>query len=313
MTILSPAVWSSSRRLARVRPAPAGDRRADVALRRRLRWAASAAAAFAGLVAAMGAAFGDRPGVFAALALAAAMAMAALLLRGLTSGILLRLSAAGTEADALRAELATVRQTNEAFRDLAYHDSLTGLPNRGLLYDRLGVAIAHSHRQTSHLALLFLDLNDFKSVNDAFGHGFGDRLLVELAKRIRGSVRAGDTVARLGGDEFVVLLDTVTGVEHAAFVAAKVRDVVRAPFRLDRHEVPIRASIGISVYPGDGTTADELMRSADAAMYRDKQREAELRAGAGSDEEYELKGSARVYAGAADIRLMNPLRPPDNA
>jgi diguanylate cyclase (GGDEF)-like protein len=278
MTILSPAVWSSSRRLARVRPAPAGDGRADVALRRRLGWAAPAGAAFAGLVAAMGAAFGDRPGAFAALAVAAAMAMAALLLRGLTSGILLRLSAAVTEADALRAELATVRQTNEAFRDLAHHDSLTGLPNRGLLYDRLGVAIAHAHRQTSHLALLFLDLNDFKSVNDSFGHGFGDRLLVELANRIRGSVRAGDTVARLGGDEFVVLLDTVTGAEDAACVAAKVRHVVRAPYRLDGHEVPIAASIGMSVYPGDGTTADELMRSADAAMYRDKQREAELRA-----------------------------------
>ena len=95
---------------------------------------------------------------------------------------------------------------------------------------------------------------------------------MELAARVRNSVRAGDTVARVGGDEFIVLLDSVAGAEDAARVAAKILDVVRAPFRLDGHELTIGASVGVSVYPGDGTSADELMGSADAAMYREKRR-----------------------------------------
>ena len=108
-------------------------------------------------------------------------------------------------------------------------------------------------------------------MNDSFGHGPGDRLLVELAaSAFAGSVRAGDTVARFGGDEFVVLLDSVTGAEDAARVAAKVLDAVRAPFRIEATRSRIAASVGVSVYPGDGTTPDELVRSADAAMYRDK-------------------------------------------
>jgi diguanylate cyclase (GGDEF)-like protein len=200
-----------------------------------------------------------------ALALVAAVALVSLLVAGLASRILVRLDAAVTERETLRAEL-------DAARNLAYHDDLTGLPNRSLLYDRLGVAIAHSRRQASRLALLFLDLDDFKAVNDSFGHGFGDRLLVELATRVRGGVRAGDTVARVGGDEFIVLVDGVTGTEDAAHVAAKVLDAVRAPFRLDGHEVSIAASLGMSVYPDDGMSSDALVRSADAAMYRDKRR-----------------------------------------
>jgi diguanylate cyclase (GGDEF)-like protein len=278
-------------------PTSIGERRAYPALRWRLERAAPAGAAFAALVAAT--AFGGRPSALTALVLAGTLAMAALLLRGLAREILLRLSSAATEADALRAELSVVRQTNDKFRDLAYHDSLTGLPNRGLLYDRLGLAITQSHRQASHLAVLFLDLNDFKSVNDSFGHGVGDRVLVELAARMRSSVRAGDTVARLGGDEFVVLLDTVAGVQDAACVAAKVREVVRAPFRLDGREVPIQASIGMSVYPVDETTADELIRSADAAMYLDKHRDVDAgRSGSGQD------ASAPAFAGAADLQAV---------
>ena len=271
MTVLSLATWAFGRRLGTLPASPTRDR--DAQLRRRLGWAAPVGAAFAALAAAAGAALGDRPTVFGALALLAIVAMLPLLLQGLATSILARLDAATTDRENLQAELDAAHEAKEAFRELAYHDDLTGLPTRTLLYDRLGLAITQSHRQASHLALLFLDLDDFKTVNDSFGHGSGDRLLLELATRVRGSVRAGDTVARFGGDEFVVLLDSVTGPEDAGRVAAKVLDAVQAPFRLDGHEVAIAASVGVSVYPRDGTSPDELVRSADAAMYRDKQRE----------------------------------------
>jgi len=243
----------------------------DLALRLRLAWAVPAGGAFAILAAAAGAAFRDRPTVFGALALVAAVAMVPLLLRSLATGIVARLDAAAALCETLEVELDAARESREALRSLAHHDDLTGLPKRSLLYDRLDLAIAHSFREASHLALLFLDLDHFKTVNDAFGHGCGDGLLVELASRLRGSVRAGDTVARLGGDEFVVLLNNVTGREDAARVAAKVLHAVQAPYRLDGHEVAITASVGMSLYPGDGTSTDQLVRSADAAMYRDKQ------------------------------------------
>jgi diguanylate cyclase (GGDEF)-like protein len=251
----------------------ARDAGADLELRRHLLWAAPAGAGFATLAAAAGGAFGDRPTILGALVLVAAVTVAPLLFRGLVSRIRARLDGVVSEREALRAELDAAHRTKEELRNLAYHDDLTGLPNRSLLYDRLGVAITHAHRQSTHVALLFLDLDDFKTVNDRFGHGFGDRLLVELATRVRGSVRAGDTVARFGGDEFVVLLNGVSGPGSAAQVAGKVLDAVRAPFRFEGSEVTIGASVGMSVYPEDGTSSDELVGSADAAMYRDKQRE----------------------------------------
>jgi diguanylate cyclase (GGDEF)-like protein len=273
MTVLSLAAWALGRRSGTLPLWSTSDRDAQLSqLRRLLGWAAPAGAAFATLAAATGAAFSDRPTAFGALALIATVAMVPLLFRGLATPILVRLDAAITERETLQVELDAAHKAKEEFRDLAYHDGLTGLPNRSLLYDRLGLAITHSYRQASHLALLFLDLDGFKNVNDSFGHASGDRLLVELALRLRRSVRAGDTVARFGGDEFVVLLDSVTGPEDAARVAAKVLDAVRVPFRLDGHEVCTTASVGVSVYPGDGTSPDELVRSADAAMYRDKQR-----------------------------------------
>jgi diguanylate cyclase (GGDEF)-like protein len=274
MTVHSLAAWALSRRPGTLPPSFVRDRGADFALRRHLGWAVPAGAAFATLAAAAGAAFRDRPTVSGALTLIAAVALLPLLIRGLATRILVRLDDGITERETLQAELDAARKTKDEFRDLAYHDDLTGLPNRSLLYDRLGLAVTHAYRQAGHLALLFLDLDDFKTVNDSFGHGSGDRLLVELATRVRSSVRAGDTVARFGGDEFIVLLDSVAGAEDAAHVAAKVLDAVRAPYRLDGHEVSIAASVGVSVYPGDGTSADELMKSADAAMYRDKQRAA---------------------------------------
>jgi diguanylate cyclase (GGDEF)-like protein len=260
--------------LAAPQASAAGESGADAALRRQLGWAAPAGAAMSALAMLSGAAFADRPTAFGALVLGGAVAIAALLLRGLTTRILRRLDGGVSERETLRAALLAVGKTKDEFRALAYHDELTGLPNRSLLYDRLGVAIRHARRQSTRVALLFLDLDGFKTVNDSFGHGFGDRLLVELAGRVRGSVRAGDTVARFGGDEFVVLLDTVSGAADAAQVATKVLEAMRTPFRLDGHEVTVAASVGMSLFPDDGESCEELLSRADAAMYRDKQGEA---------------------------------------
>jgi diguanylate cyclase (GGDEF)-like protein len=280
MTVVSQTALAFGRRIRPVAPASAGRRDADGELRYRLSWAAPAGAAFAALAATAGAAFRGRPTVFGALFLVAAVVIVPLLLRELVARILVRLDAEGADQETLRAELDAARKTREELHNLAYHDHLTGLPNRSLLYDRLGLAITHSLRQASQLALLFLDLDDFKTVNDSFGHGNGDRFLVELATRVRSSLRSGDTVARVGGDEFIVLLNNVSGREDATCVAVKVLAALGAPFRLDGHDVSIAASVGVSVYPGDGTSPEELVHSADAAMYRDKHRGARSGPGA---------------------------------
>jgi diguanylate cyclase (GGDEF)-like protein len=243
------------------------------------------AAAFAALAAAAGAAFHDRPTVVGAVAIGGAVALVFLLFRRIAAQVIGRLDDASAGQERLETELAVVAEAREEYRSLAYHDGLTGLPNRSLFHDRLGLAITHSSRRQGHLALLYLDVDNFKGVNDAFGHGSGDRVLVELAGRIRAAVRAEDTVARLGGDEFVVLLAHVSGAGDAARVAAKVLDSVRPPFRVDGHEVSIAASVGMSVYPDDGTSPDDLMRHADGAMYRDKQREGPDPGAAAGDEQ----------------------------
>ena len=127
----------------------------------------------------------------------------------------------------------------------------SGAPWEWTLYDRLGLAITPTHRQESHLASLFLDLDGFKNINDSLGHASGDRVLVELATRVRSSVRAGDTVARFGGNEFIVLLATVTGAHHAPHVAAKVLVAVQAPYRTAQHpggDRHLRAGAG-AVHP----------------------------------------------------------------
>jgi len=263
------------RLFAKTTPSHADDRGAHLAgLRYLLGWLAPATAAFAALAVAAGAAFRDRSTVVSALALGGAVAMVFLLSRRLATQVLQSLDDAIAGQERLEVQLAAVLETKEEYRTLAYHDGLTGLPNRSLFQDRLGLAITHSSRLQGHLALLYLDIDDFKGVNDSFGHGSGDRVLVELARRIRAAVRAEDTVARLGGDEFVVLLAQVTGAGDAARVAAKVLEAVRPPFRVDGHEVSIAASVGVSVYPDDGTSSDDLVRHADGAMYRDKQRQA---------------------------------------
>ena len=156
-------------------------------------------------------------------------------------------------------------------RRLAFHDSLTGLPNQLLFNDRLEVALAHAHRARASLAVVFLDLDRFKVINDSMGHRMGDKLLKAVSDRIAACLREGDTVARLGGDEFVILLGLVDHPLGAAKAAGRLLDAVRAPFVIDGYDLFASASIGVSVYPSDGLDAETLVRNADTAMYRAKE------------------------------------------
>ena len=153
---------------------------------------------------------------------------------------------------------------------LAYHDVLTGLPNRTLLNDRLQQAISQSKRDQTEFSLLFVDLDGFKDVNDTHGHAAGDQLLKMVAERLRACVREGDTVARLGGDEFMVLLRDVSADQGLISIAHKIIERIAMPYELDVCHARITASIGISRYPHDSVLADKLMDCADMAMYTAK-------------------------------------------
>jgi len=165
----------------------------------------------------------------------------------------------------------TARKVDEeTIRHLAYYDALTGLPNRMLLNDRLAQALAHAHRNQQKLAILFLDLDRFKTINDTLGHSLGDRLLQEVAQRLGGCLREGDTVARLGGDEFALLLPGINQVEEVSRVAYKILDTLNPSFNFEGHELHVTASMGISLYPNDSEDAQTLLKNADTAMYRAK-------------------------------------------
>ena len=154
---------------------------------------------------------------------------------------------------------------------LAQHDFLTDLPNPVLLNDRIAQAIALARRYGKQLAVLFLDLDHFKRINDSLGHAAGDKLLQSVALRLKACVRASDTVSRKGGDEFVVLLSEIAHAEHAARSAEKIIAAVTAVHHVPGHELDVTASIGISIFPLDGEDADTLLKAADAAMYRAKE------------------------------------------
>ena len=153
---------------------------------------------------------------------------------------------------------------------MAHHDALTGLPNRVLLRDRIQHAIAQAHRAGTKLAVLFIDLDRFKTINDSLGHQLGDRLLQAVASRILVCVREGDTVARVGGDEFVIVIPGIETSADASTVSGKILEVLGNPFHLHGNDLHVGASIGISLYPSDGGDAETLMRNADTAMYAAK-------------------------------------------
>jgi diguanylate cyclase (GGDEF)-like protein len=172
---------------------------------------------------------------------------------------------------ALKVEIAERKQAEEQIRRMVHYDALTGLPNRVLLQDRLHQAINHAHRTHSRVAILFIDLDYFKNINDSLGHHVGDHLLQMAAVRLEMCLREQDNVARLGGDEFVLSLPLLNDSADAARVAQKALDTLAQPFMVEGHQLHVSSSIGISVYPEDGFDVETLMRTADTAMYHAKE------------------------------------------
>lgn len=180
------------------------------------------------------------------------------------------------------------KQSQERIEHLAYYDSLTGLPNRALLSDRMKIALGQAARRSGRLALLFVDLDRFKLINDSLGHGIGDKLLRLVGERMQLCIRLIDTISRVGGDEFVILLSQIEDSENAGNVAKKLIAEVSQPFVIEAHELMLTASIGISIYPDHGKDVSSLLKSADAAMYSAKE------AGRNRYKFYSEKMSSRV-------------------
>jgi len=178
--------------------------------------------------------------------------------------------AVGMIACLLEDEREAAELASAEIEHLAYHDALTGLPNRPLFIDRLIVSIAQASRSKSKLAVFFLDLDRFKDINDSLGHSVGDHLLKAVADRVRRCVREGDTVARFGGDEFTLLVPQIENIEDAAKIAQKIIETLKIPFNVHDRELFVTTSIGISLHPNDGLDAETLVRNADSAMYRAK-------------------------------------------
>ena len=164
-------------------------------------------------------------------------------------------------------DVSATRALEKELTNSAQHDFLTGLPNRMLLNDRIGQALALAHRQRGHAAVLFLDLDGFKEVNDSLGHAVGDKLLQSVAKRLLECVRSPDTVVRQGGDEFIVLLQELNHPQDVVFTVARLLKTVADVHFIDSHEIHITTSIGVSIYPSDGQDGETLIRNADIAMY----------------------------------------------
>ncbi len=173
-------------------------------------------------------------------------------------------SRAGAELERQRAE--------ETIKNMAYYDSLTGLPNRVLLLDRLTLGLAHAHRVKRRLAVMFLDFDNFKLINDNYGHGIGDLFLREMGQKLKSAIREEDTLARLGGDEFILVLPELVDKEDAVTLAEKLIKVGREPLNLDGKEIKSSFSIGISLYPDDGADYETLLDKADTALYKAKRK-----------------------------------------
>ncbi|MCJ7828956.1 MAG: PAS domain S-box protein [Dehalococcoidia bacterium] len=163
------------------------------------------------------------------------------------------------------------RQFEQKLAEMATHDSLTGLPNRVLLSDRLMIGSALARRSGHRLAVLMLDLDRFKTVNDAMGHSVGDELLKAVGQRLSGIMRKSDTVSRIGGDEFVLVLPQISQIENVTKFAERILNAFQEPFVFGRHRLQVTTSIGIAIYPEDGTNIENLLKSADSAMYLAKE------------------------------------------
>lgn len=171
---------------------------------------------------------------------------------------------------AILRDISERKEAEERIRRLAHHDTLTGLPNRNLLNDRMAHALARIRRHGGHMAVLYVDLDNFKPINDSMGHEAGDVVLQEVARRLVGCVRSSDTVSRVGGDEFVVVVEEIARPAEASLVARKILDSLDVSIRFHNTECQVGASIGIALFPEDGTTIEEICKSADLAMYRVK-------------------------------------------
>lgn len=186
-----------------------------------------------------------------------------------------RLPLAGTGGEpvvlGVSTDITEMRMQARRIHELKNFDPLTNLPNRMLIEDRLQVAVANAERNRSRVAVMFVDLDHFKTVNDSLGHPIGDRLLVEVARRLRSALRDADSIGRLGGDEFLLVLPQVDGPDPAALVARKVLKMLEEPFDIQGHSLSVNASVGIALYPEDGTTPHLLVQNADAAMYHSKE------------------------------------------
>jgi len=203
---------------------------------------------------------------------------------------------------AVFSDISAIKKAEERLNFLAFYDALTNLPNRLLLAERLDAALARGQRSGTSVGVLYLDLDDFKHVNDTLGHEFGDLLLREMARRLPGAIRATDTVARLGGDEFIVVIDDVTEAQQAAQVAGKLLEAVSAPFELGGLDLRMNASIGIALSPQHGASSEDLLKAADAAMYRAK------RMGGGN---YQFFSSELTEQAMEQLTLKNALRHPN--
>ena len=162
------------------------------------------------------------------------------------------------------------KKSEQVLKYLATHDPLTGLPNRTLFSDRLHHALLLARRSNSNVAVMFIDLDGFKSVNDAFGHEMGDHVLERVARRLNSCVRESDTLARFSGDEFTLVVENITNPEDAAVIAQKIVTKLSVPLQEEGQQITITASIGISIYPDDGEDERRLLKTADEAMYRVK-------------------------------------------
>lgn len=177
----------------------------------------------------------------------------------------------------LEAELVALSKKEVVAQHLANHDALTGLPNRSLLQDRFDQSVSQAERHQKPLAILLLDLDKFKHVNDQLGHASGDKLLQAVALRLTNSVRGADTACRYGGDEFVIMLPIVESLENATLLAAEIGKRLSEFYILDDHNIHMGISQGMAIYPDDGNTLDELIKKADIAMYRAKGKEHSIR------------------------------------